>query len=85
MIEADLLNLGFTKINQPDTETNNGYDYYYYLLELTEGITLLSDESDVIVDNNWTVFCFEIPFLKFENVNFLSDFIETINKNLKDV
>jgi hypothetical protein len=40
MTEQDLIDLGFTKITVTDEESNNGYDYYYYSLNLMEGLEL---------------------------------------------
>jgi len=34
MTEQDLIDLGFNKIIVTDEESNNGYDIYYYSLDL---------------------------------------------------
>ena len=47
MIEQDLIDLGFKREDILDVESNNGYDYYYYFLKITEGLTLLSHVNHV--------------------------------------
>lgn len=57
MTEKDLLALGFSKEIVPDSESQNGYDYYYYRLELIQDLVLYSSESDEVgADGEWTVF-----------------------------
>ena len=78
MTENELIEHGFKKIEVPDKESDNGYDYYYYILELCEGVSLVSDDSDNIKDNNWSVICFEILALKIVNKNDLINFLEVM-------
>ena len=57
MTEKDLLALGFKKETVPDSESQNGYDYYYYNLEVVQDLVLYSSESDEVgADSEWTVF-----------------------------
>lgn len=55
MTETDLIDLGFKKVNVPDSESQNGYDYYYYTLKLMDDLVLVSNENDVAKDNKWEV------------------------------
>jgi len=56
MTEQDLIDLGFNKIIVTDEESNNGYDYYYYSLDLMEGLELISTDSDHSTTHSWEVF-----------------------------
>jgi len=56
MTEQELIDLGFNKIIVTDEESNNGYDYYYYSLDLMEGLELISTDSDHSTTHGWEVF-----------------------------
>ena len=56
MTEQELIDLGFTKTIVTDEESNNGYDYYYYSLDLMEGLELISTDSDHSTTHDWEVF-----------------------------
>lgn len=55
MTEEDLIDLGFEKVDVPDSESQNGYDYYYYKLKLMEDLVLVSSDSDTVRNNTWQV------------------------------
>ena len=55
MTEEDLINLKFTKIIVPDSESQNGYDYYYYRKEIEEGLSFISNGNDEATNNKWYV------------------------------
>ena len=55
MTEQELIDLGFTKTIITDEESNNGYDYYYYSLDLMEGLSLNSNDSDHTTTHGWEV------------------------------
>ena len=76
MTEQELINAGFEKQEAKNAETGNGYDYYYYILELCEGITLMSEDNDRVKDNNWEVRSFDIPALKIKYSYQLKYFID---------
>ena len=59
MTEEDLINLGFQKVDVPDSESQNGYDYYYYKLKLMDDLVLVSSDSDTVKNNTWQVKNFE--------------------------
>jgi hypothetical protein len=80
MTENELIKHGFKKEISSDLESNNGYDYYYYILELCEGVCLVSTESDLVKDDNWGVICYEIPALKIETEENLINFLEVMEK-----
>lgn len=78
MQEIDLINAGFEKQTVSNEESGNGYDYYYYFLELCEGISLKSEDNDVVKDGNWIITSFDIPALNIETVEHLNAFLELI-------
>lgn len=55
MTEFDLIDLGFKKVLVPDSQSNNGYDYYYYELQLLPGLVLISTDSVDAINNYWEV------------------------------
>lgn len=78
MTEKDLINAGFTKVHVAKEESGDNDDYSYYLLEVTEGITLVSDSP--IGDNgiNWVVHSFELDKISIIDPQTLFNFLETI-------
>jgi hypothetical protein len=61
MRATELVALGFVKTDVTDSESNNGYDYYYYKLEISPEIHLISCDSDTIEEDGWFVRCFDWP------------------------
>ena len=61
MTENDLIDLGFNKVEIADSESQNGYDYYYYNFEVFENLTLSSVDSDRVENDNWYVDNLEWP------------------------
>lgn len=59
MTEQELINLGFDRVEVLDSESQNGYDYYYYVLDLLPGLTLISSNDNDNDDNNWKVYNFD--------------------------
>lgn len=83
MTEEHLIAAGFKKQEANHLETGNGYDYYYYTLEVCEGINLISSDSDEFNDNFWIVKSFDIPELYIEYFTDLREFINVVRKVLK--
>ena len=83
MTEQELIDAGFEKETANHMETGNGYDYYYYLLELCEGISLISSDSDEVVDGNWIIKSFDVPALKIETKVHLDEFLEIVRTLIK--
>lgn len=61
MTESDLTNLGFNKVEVNDLDSQNGYDYFYYTLEIFDNLTLCSVDSDRVQDGNWYVMNLDWP------------------------
>jgi hypothetical protein len=87
MTEIQLIKHGFKKQICSDLESNNGYDYYYYILELCEGICLVSTDSDNVKDDDWKVTSFDIPALTIVTEDNLIEFLQVMKTviNCKDV
>jgi len=80
MTEKDLLAFGFNKEIIPDSESQNGYDYYYYTLEIIQDIVLISSESDEIgADGEWGVF-FSDSNCEIWDPKLLKELIDVFNK-----
>jgi len=78
MTEQELIDAGFERQDTPHEMSGNGYDYYYYILDLCEGVCLITSDSIDIKDNNWVIRSFEIPSLRIETVEHLNQFLELI-------
>lgn len=61
MTENELTDLGFNKIEIKDLQSQNGYDYYYYTLDVFNNLTLCSVDSDRVEDDNWFVINLDWP------------------------
>ena len=84
--ELDLERLGFTKmvVSPEESGTENGY--YYYDLELSDtnnDFSLISMESDKIVDDTWKVKLFQVDDYEFDDRESLKDFIFNLFKHKK--
>jgi hypothetical protein len=67
MTENDLTNLGFNKVEIKDLESQNGYDYYYYVLDIFNNLSLISTDSDLVeAEDEWFVGNFDWPDEKFK-------------------
>ena len=56
MTEQDLIDLGFNKVEVLNEDSQNGYDYFYYVLNIFDNLSLISSENDRVKEkNDWTV------------------------------
>ena len=67
MTEQELIDLGFKKIIVKDEESSNGYDYYYYVVDIIEGLSLTSIADDEVEDGTWYVMNHEWPHTKIKD------------------
>tara|TARA_R100001460_G_scaffold102031_1_gene146269 strand:+ start:1438 stop:1692 length:255 start_codon:yes stop_codon:yes gene_type:complete len=80
MQEKDLLSFGFKKTDVTDSESQNGYDYYYYSLQLLGDIRLVSlDNDEVGADGEWCV-KFEEEDIEIWSPLILGDLLEVFNR-----
>jgi hypothetical protein len=75
--EHKLISLGFEKVTITDEESQNGYNYSYYDLKLTEGIALFAD-----IEEEMVVKAYDIPNLVIRDANVLQLFITTVKSCL---
>ena len=78
MKEQEIINAGFEKQESNHSESGNGYDYHYYILDLCEGVCLISCDSDEVKDKEWYIKSFDIPSLKISTTEHLAEFLELI-------
>ena len=78
MKEQDLIDAGFTRNNVTKKESGNNKDFYYYVLDVLDGITLVSDSDIENNEDNWTVDCFEVDKILITEKEQLFNFIETM-------
>jgi hypothetical protein len=78
MKEQDLIDAGFTRRDVSKEESGNDKDFHYYVLDVVDGITLVSDSTEEIDGDNWTVDCFEVDKILIKDVESLTNFLETL-------
>ena len=76
MTEEELIDLGFEKIDILDSDSQNGYDYYYYNKELCSGVLLHSTDNIDVIDNKWSLKSFDIPALNITERTHYEQFLE---------
>ena len=80
MTEEQLLELGFEKEFSIE-EVDGQPEQYYFIKEITRGLTFITNASDEIVDGEWYVEFFdtEIPvrYCEFDRVKSLIELLET--------
>lgn len=79
MTEEDLIDLGFEKMDIDNSDSQNGYDYYYYQKELCENIVLHSTDSIDAENNEWELMCWEIPAIRIKTKEHYMQFVEILN------
>lgn len=79
MTESDLTNLGFNRVEVNDLDSQNGYDYFYYTLEIFDNLTLCSVDSDRVQDGNWYVMNLDWPDrFRLQSPQELLSFLQTV-------
>ena len=77
MTEEQLKVLGF----EQQTETSEP-SYYYYTLDVVNGLSFISQANDQVENGEWIVEIFETtPSIKFKDAKKLSNLIEILNQN----
>jgi len=61
MTENELTDLGFSKVEVNDLESQNGYDYFYYTFDVFENLTLISVDNDRVENEDWYVYNLDWP------------------------
>jgi hypothetical protein len=84
MKEFELIKLGFKKQIEEDLDG----PFYYYTLDIVEGLYCITDASDeaALENDEWTVeLSFDCnPRIKFKDVKTLTELINLLNQNKDD-
>jgi len=79
MTENELTDLGFNKVEVNDLESQNGYDYYYYTLDIFNNLTLISVDNDRVEGENWYVYNLDWPDqFKLQTVDQVQQFLSSV-------
>jgi hypothetical protein len=80
MKENDLIDLGFNKVEVTNSESQNGYDYYYYTFEVFDNLTLISVDSDSVENEEWYVYNLDWPDeFRMHSKEHVIHFLESVN------
>ena len=79
MSEKELLELGFNKHTDKDLDN----PFYYYTLDIVEGLYCITDANDEVENDEWNVeLSFDCnPRIKFRDVKSLTELINLLNQN----
>ncbi|NCF71718.1 MAG: hypothetical protein GWP59_08465 [Chlamydiales bacterium] len=81
MTEKELISLGFEKHIEEDPDG----PFYYYTLDIVEGLYCITDASDeaAIENDEWSVeLSFDCnPRIKFKDVKSLTELVNLLNQN----
>ena len=81
MTEEQIILLGFEK--QVEEEVEN--PFYYYTLDIVDGLSFITQANDEVKDGEWIVEVFNTSTpLKFKDVAILSNLIEILNQGKED-
>jgi hypothetical protein len=80
MTEQQLIDLGFNRVEINDSESQNGYDYFFYTLDIFNNLTLMSVDSDQVKDENWYVYNMDWPDknFKLQTVDQVQHFLHSV-------
>ena len=79
MTENELTDLGFNKVEVNDLESQNGYDYYYYTLDIFNNLTLISVDNDRVEGENWYVYNLDWPDqFKLQTADQVQQFLSSV-------
>jgi len=81
MKEANLIDLGFERIDVSAEESGDNA-FYYYTKDFGENnvLSLISTANDQLVDGEWWVEVFEDDSIKIDDEDDLEDFIEIVTR-----
>ena len=78
MTEKELIQLGFEKqVNDSMGEP----PFYYYTLDITEGLSFITQANDEVENGEWVVEIFESEEIKFKDIKPLTELINILNQN----
>lgn len=78
MTEREIQILGFVKENIYDYEGEQDPDYYY-VLDIVDGITFITQSRDQVKNDNWNVDLFNTdPVVRFDKMEKVQSLINTL-------
>jgi len=77
MNKEEIKILGFDKQVEEDAEN----PFYYYTLDITDGLSFITQANDEVKNGEWVVEIFESPEIKFTNAKTLKTLLEILNQN----
>lgn len=80
MTEEDLIELGFTKINQTAEETGAKKDWHYYTLDIGD-MCLISNDNEEAEKEGWFVFIFDHLDIRFTTTEDTAQLIHLLKQN----
>ena len=82
MKEADLIQLGFNRVDVSEQESGDKA-FHYYTYDIGNGvISLISQSNDEVKDNDWHVEVFDDTSIRFETIEDITKFIQVVEKNI---
>jgi hypothetical protein len=79
MTQQQLKDLGFNKVEINDSESQNGYDYFFYTLDVFNNLTLMSVDSDQVENENWYVYNLDWPDqFRLQTVDQVQHFLHSV-------
>jgi len=82
MTEKELIQLGFEK--QVDDWKRVNDTFYYYTLDITSGLSFITQANDEVENGEWVVEIFESAEIKFKDAKTLSTLIDILRWNNDD-
>ena len=75
----NLIELGFKKEHEIDTEAKEGENkYHYYIYEINDKCMLISNTNDEKIKGGYEIEFYEISDIKFRNLNKLKKLIKLL-------
>jgi hypothetical protein len=82
MKEADLIQLGFQRVDVSEQESGDKA-FHYYTYDIGNGvISLITQSNDEVDNNNWHVEVFDDTSIRFETIEDITKFIQVTEKNI---
>lgn len=79
--ERDLINLGFERHDETVESFGSPNDWYYYTLNIRD-FCLITNASDEINGDSWSVEIFQSSGFRFKDLKTLSQFINILKNNI---
>ena len=80
--EKDLIELGFERQDNTPESSGAPNNWHYYTLDIKD-LSLISDDSDEVKDNNWKVYMFNYDGFELTELGKLKSFIDVLKSAVK--